>query len=84
PLAFYSDKHGVFRSLHASKKDRTSGLTQFGRALYELNIDIICEAAVRIVERWLLGRLRHRIFYSLAEVNAAIGELLHDLNDKRV
>lgn len=24
------------------KKDRTSGLTQFGRALYELNIDIIC------------------------------------------
>ncbi|AEG07054.1 Integrase catalytic region (plasmid) [Sinorhizobium meliloti BL225C] len=42
------------------------------------------EAAVRIVERWLLGRLRHRIFYSLAEVNAAIGELLHDLNDKRV
>ncbi|RVO28812.1 IS21 family transposase, partial [Sinorhizobium meliloti] len=42
------------------------------------------EAAVRIVERWLLGRLRHRIFYSLAEVNAAIGQLLHDLNDKRV
>ncbi|TWB25244.1 hypothetical protein FB001_14447, partial [Ensifer sp. SEMIA 135] len=39
------------------------------------------EAAVRIVERWLLGRLRHRIFYSLAEVNAAIGQLLHDLND---
>ncbi|MBW9061691.1 ISNCY family transposase, partial [Rhizobium pusense] len=42
PLAFYSDKHGVFRSTHASGKDRTSGLTQFGRALYELNIDIIC------------------------------------------
>lgn len=42
PLAFYSDKHGVFRSTHASEKDRTSGLTQFGRALYELNIDIIC------------------------------------------
>lgn len=42
------------------------------------------EAAVLIVERWLLGRLRHRIFYSLAEVNAAIGQLLHNLNDKRV
>ncbi|MFB2603172.1 ISNCY-like element ISRel10 family transposase, partial [Rhizobium phaseoli] len=25
PLAFYSDKHGVFRSTHASEKDRTSG-----------------------------------------------------------
>lgn len=32
----------MFRSTHASEKDRTSGLTQFGRALYELNIDIIC------------------------------------------
>ena len=35
------------------------------------------EQAVLIVERWLLGRLRHRRFYSLAELNAAIGELLH-------
>jgi hypothetical protein len=42
------------------------------------------EAAVRIVERWLLGRLRHRVFYSLADVNAAITELLVDLNDARV
>ncbi len=42
PIAFYSDKHGIFRSTHASMTDRTSGLTQFGRALYELNIDIIC------------------------------------------
>jgi hypothetical protein len=42
PIAFYSDKHGVFRTTHPSEKDRTSGLTQFGRALYELNIDIIC------------------------------------------
>lgn len=42
------------------------------------------EAAVRIVERWLLGRLRHRTFHSLAEVNAAIADLLYDLNDKRV
>ena len=42
------------------------------------------EAAVRIVERWLLGRLRHRVFYSLADVNAAIGELLTELNERRV
>jgi transposase len=42
------------------------------------------EAAVRIVERWLLGRLRHRVFYSLTEVNAAIGALMADLNDRRV
>jgi len=42
------------------------------------------EAAVRIVERWLLGALRHRRFHSLAEVNAAIAELLTSLNDERV
>ena len=29
------------------------------------------EQAVLIVERWLIGRLRHRTFHSLAEVNAA-------------
>jgi transposase len=34
------------------------------------------EAAVLIVERWILARLRHRRFYSLAELNAAIGALL--------
>jgi transposase len=38
------------------------------------------EQAVLIVERWLLARLRHQTFYSLAEVNAAIGELLKLLN----
>jgi transposase len=41
------------------------------------------EAAVLIVERWLLGRLRHRTFYSLAELNQAIAELLHHLNEVR-
>lgn len=41
------------------------------------------EQAVLIVERWLLGRLRRRIFYSLAEVNAAIQELLTHLNEER-
>ena len=41
------------------------------------------EVAVLIIERWLLGRLRHRRFYSLAELNAAIGELLRQLNEER-
>jgi transposase len=39
------------------------------------------EAAVRIVERFLLGRLRKRVYYSLAELNAAIQEELTRLND---
>jgi hypothetical protein len=29
PIAFYSDKHGVFRTTHASETDRSSGFTQF-------------------------------------------------------
>ena len=41
------------------------------------------EQAVLIVERWLLGRLRHRTFHSLAEVNAAIADLMTDLNEVR-
>ena len=41
PVAFYSDKHGVFR---VNRKDAPGGdgMTQFGRALHALNIDIIC------------------------------------------
>ena len=41
------------------------------------------EQAVLIIERWLLGRLRHRIFYSLSEVNAAIVEWMTHLNEVR-
>ena len=41
PIAFYSDKHSVFR---VAKKDAKGGqgMTQFGRALSELNIEILC------------------------------------------
>lgn len=42
------------------------------------------EACVGIVERWVLGKLRNRIFYSLAELNTAIAGCLADLNDTRV
>jgi hypothetical protein len=41
------------------------------------------EQAVLMVERWLSWRLRHRIFHSLAEVNAAIAEMLSRLNEER-
>jgi len=40
------------------------------------------EAGVLIVERWILARLRHRTFFSLAELNAAIRELLVWLNER--
>jgi transposase len=40
------------------------------------------EAAVLVAQRWILAALRHRSFYSLAELNAAITELLVKLNDR--
>jgi transposase len=38
------------------------------------------ETAVLLVERWILARLRHQTFFSLADLNRAIAELLEDLN----
>jgi len=40
------------------------------------------EAGVLIAQRWILAVLRHRTFYSLAELNAAIGECLERLNTR--
>jgi transposase len=40
------------------------------------------EAGVLLVGRWILARLRHRRFFSLAELNQAIRELLVDLNQR--
>src|ERR1700687_1338175 len=41
PLAFYSDKASVFR-VNKQSAAAGKGHTQFGRALYELNLDGIC------------------------------------------
>ena len=41
PVAFYADKHATFRVNKAGAVSG-DGMTQFGRALHELNIDIIC------------------------------------------
>lgn len=42
PVAFYSDKHSVFRPTTASRAKTGHGITQFGRALEELGIEILC------------------------------------------
>jgi transposase len=41
PVAFYSDKHGIFR-VNRREAAGGDGMTQFGRALYDLNIEILC------------------------------------------
>ena len=66
PVAFYSDKFSVFR---LSKRDAEggNGMTQFGRALHELNIDIICANSPQAkgrVER-AFGTLQDRLVKEL-------------------
>lgn len=62
PVAFYSDKHTVFRVSKPEAKGG-QGMTQFGRALAELNIEIICanssqaKGRVERVNRTLQDRL---------------------------
>jgi transposase len=40
------------------------------------------EVGVLVVERWILARLRHHTFFSLAELNQCIRALLDELNDR--
>jgi len=40
------------------------------------------ENAVKLVKRWILAKLRNRIFHSIGEMNAAIFELLEVFNNK--
>jgi transposase len=40
------------------------------------------ESMVLVAQRWILARLRHRTFFELAELNAALLELLERLNGR--
>lgn len=40
------------------------------------------EVAVQIARRWILARLRNRMFFSLADLNAAVAELVCELNER--
>lgn len=41
PAAFYNDKHGVFR-VNMPSTGKSDALTQFGRAMQELDVQMIC------------------------------------------
>ena len=62
PVAFYSDKRSIFR-VNAKDAAGGDGVTQFGRALSELNIDILCANSPQAkgrVER-VFGTLQDRL-----------------------
>jgi hypothetical protein len=62
PVAFYSDKHGIFR---VNRKEAASGdgVTQFGRALLALNIDIICANSPQAKGRIALRQAQERVWH---------------------
>jgi len=89
PLAFYSDKFGVFRVNMRNALSGT-GLTQFGRALKELDIELICahspqakgrvERANQTLQDRLTKELRLRGISSLETANAYLPEFIAAYN----
>ena len=90
PVAFYSDKHGIFRVNQPRPLGTTTGLTQFGRAMHELDIQIICantpqakgriERANQTLQDRLVKELRLRAISDLHSANAFLNEFREDYN----
>ena len=89
PIAFYSDKHGIFR-VNQKGAVGGDGMTQFGRALHELNIDIICanspqakgrvERANRTLQDRLVKEMRLAGISSIEEANKMLPAFMADYN----
>lgn len=90
PVALYSDKHGIFRVNQERPLGTTSGLTQFGRAMQELDIQIICantpqakgriERANQTLQDRLVKELRLRGISDMESGNAYLSEFREDFN----
>jgi hypothetical protein len=91
PVAFYSDKHTVFRVNKPDAKGG-SGMTQFGRALAELNIEILCanssqakgrvERANRTLQDRLVKELRLAGICEMEAGNAFLPKFLERFNER--
>lgn len=91
PFAFYSDKHGIFR-VNQPASGTTDALTQFGRAMQQLDIQIICahtpqakgrvERAIQTLQDRLPKELRLRNISSWQDGNAFLPEFIHDFNQR--
>ena len=92
PTSFYSDKHSVFRPNNKHEKLSGDGITQFGRALDELNISLICantsqaKGRVERANKTLQGRLpkelRLKKISNINEANKFLEEYIHIYNKR--
>jgi hypothetical protein len=90
PVAFYSDKHSIFRVYREGSSGRSGGVSQFGRALAALNIDIICanspqakgrvERMNKTLQDRLVKELRLRGISGMEAGNAYLPEFSADYN----
>jgi transposase len=90
PVAFYSDKHGIFRVNQPRPLGTTSGLTQFGRAMQDLDVQIICantpqakgriERANQTLQDRLVKELRLRGISDINRANDFLTEFRQDYN----
>jgi len=91
PVAFYSDKHGIFR-VNLPSAGSGDALTQFGRAMQELDIQIICantpqakgrvERVNQTLQDRLVKEMRLHGIASMADGNAYLPEFMQDLNQR--
>jgi hypothetical protein len=89
PVAFYSDKAGVFR-VNAKRPKAGDGYTQFGRAMADLNVDVICantpaakgrvERAHQTLQDRLVKELRLSGVSSIEAANAFLPQFMADYN----
>ena len=90
PTAFYSDKHSIFRVAREGTTGRDAGVTQFGRALGQLGIDIICantaqakgrvERMNRTLQDRLVKELRLRGICNISDGNGFLPAFMEDFN----
>lgn len=90
PLAFYNDKHGIFRVNQPRPLGLSSGLTQFGRAMQELGIQILCastpqakgriERANQTLQDRLVKELRLQGISDMETANSFLPEFREDYN----
>ncbi len=90
PVAFYSDKHTVLRVSKPSQ--HMTGMTQFGRALAELNVEILCanssqakgrvERANRTLQDRLVKELRLAGISNMEDGNAFLPGFTERFNSK--
>lgn len=91
PMAFYNDKHGIFR-VNAKNALTGSGMTQFGRAMKHIEIEIICantpqakgrvERVIETLQDRLVKELRLRDISIIEAANAFAPVYVEDFNDR--